>query len=576
MSVAEGAPPVDSAADATPPARLGWFERLDGRLAAASDWLSPILVKEARQAVKSRHFALTFSAVLIAAWAWSMLGTAWTGLDGGRLLAAGSEVFAGYVAILAFPLLVVVPFATFRSLSAEREDRTFELLQITALTPSQAVIGKIISALLQMMVYLSAVAPCMAFTYLLRGITVFEIGLLLVYLIGAGLGLTAICAFFATLSTERHWNVALSVVAIAGLFFSFFLFLGLTFQGLEELVIIAGDDEFWIVNSAIVTAFVAYFLFFVVAAASRITFPSDNRSTRLRYVMHLHPLLLLGWLAAIRFQEFGPGDVTPLILVAAMLIAIHWAAMGAVLIGERPEMSSRVKRELPLSLAGRMFHSWFNPGPSTGFLLVVANLSATMLLFVLAVAAENLLVNGVWSLQGAGAFGAPTYDLVLTFALCAFSYVVFYLGLGLICTRVLRRLSPSASGALGFVVVVTLIAAGAGFPMVLHNFFWPRQFEEYLLIELPNPFWTLASFLPNQSMYATYAVEFTVMPAAAALLIVLLNLYGVARELGYIRQPKPQRVVEDDAARNRRPRPKRNPWDEGEEAPPGPTTAAES
>lgn len=566
MSVAEGASPIDAAAPSEREAAAPrWFDRWELRLTEASDWLSPILVKEARQAVKSRQFALTFSAVLIASWAWSMLGTAWSGLDGGRTSVAGAQVFSGYVAILALPLLVVVPFAAFRSLSAEREDQTFELLQITALTPYQAVIGKIGSSALQMVVYMSAVAPCMAFTFMLRGITVFEIALLLLYLLGAGLGLTAICAFLATLSTERHWNVALSVVAIAGLFFSFFMFLAFTFNGLEELAGAAMDDEFWIINTALLTAFVAYFVFFVVAAASRITFPSDNRSTRLRYVMHAHPLLLLGWLAALRFQEFGPDESTPLLIVAAILIAMHWAIMGAVLIGERPEMSARVKRDLPLSLAGRMFHSWFNPGPSTGFMLVAANLSATMLVFVFAVLAENAIEHGRFSLSGsAGRGGLPDYELTLAFSLCAFSYVIFYLGLGLLLTRTLRRLSPTASGVLGFVVVATLVAAGAGFPMVLHNYFYPREFDEYLLIELPNPFWTLGAMLTQQSVYLRYYTELLVMPAAAAFLVVLLNLYGVARELGYIRQPKPQRVLEDDAAQNVRPRVKQNPWDEDE------------
>ena len=38
-----------------------------------------------------------------------------------------------YYAILAFPLAVVVPYAAFRSLAAEREDNTYDLLSITTL-----------------------------------------------------------------------------------------------------------------------------------------------------------------------------------------------------------------------------------------------------------------------------------------------------------------------------------------------------------------------------------------------------------------------------------------------------------
>ena len=50
----------------------------------------------------------------------------------GHLLRAGRPLMmSGYYCILAFPLLVIVPFSAFRSLAAEREDGTYELLSIT-------------------------------------------------------------------------------------------------------------------------------------------------------------------------------------------------------------------------------------------------------------------------------------------------------------------------------------------------------------------------------------------------------------------------------------------------------------
>ncbi len=56
-----------------------------GRIDAALEWLgerfNPILVKEARQALKSRQFVLTFGLLLIAAWAWSLIGLVMMGGD---------------------------------------------------------------------------------------------------------------------------------------------------------------------------------------------------------------------------------------------------------------------------------------------------------------------------------------------------------------------------------------------------------------------------------------------------------------------------------------------------------------
>ena len=122
--------------------------------------------------------------------------------------ARGPEIFVGYYLILAFPLTIIVPFGAFRSLAAEREDRTYELLSISALTARQMIGGKLGSAIVQMLVYLSAISPCMAFTYLLRGIDFLTIGLFLVYTVLASVGLSAgiiaVCLVGAYLTYSRR------------------------------------------------------------------------------------------------------------------------------------------------------------------------------------------------------------------------------------------------------------------------------------------------------------------------------------------------------------------------------------
>ena len=125
-----------------------------GRL---SEWLNPILVKEARQALRSRQFTTH-----VLSDALGRLGcgrSSGSGLDGARAIyyaAVGPSMFYGYHLILAFPLLIVAPYSAFHSLSAERQDRTFELVSITALDARQILSGKLSSIVLQMLVYLSA------------------------------------------------------------------------------------------------------------------------------------------------------------------------------------------------------------------------------------------------------------------------------------------------------------------------------------------------------------------------------------------------------------------------------------
>ena len=48
--------------------------QLEQRLERVGEWLNPILVKEVRQALKSRMFVVVFALMLIFGWGWSIFG----------------------------------------------------------------------------------------------------------------------------------------------------------------------------------------------------------------------------------------------------------------------------------------------------------------------------------------------------------------------------------------------------------------------------------------------------------------------------------------------------------------------
>ncbi|HVT27922.1 MAG TPA: ABC transporter permease, partial [Lacipirellulaceae bacterium] len=192
------------------------WSHIERVLVYAGDWLNPILVKETRQALKSFQFTVTFILLLIGCWIVTMGGVA---LIGPRIFyaAEGGSLMLWYYAILAFPLAVVVPYAAFRSLAEEREDNTYDLLSITTLRPRQIISGKLGSALVQMGVYFSAITPCLAFTYLLRGIDLPTIAVLLAYLFFWSLGLSMIGILLATLTKRRFAHVFVSVAFVGTL-----------------------------------------------------------------------------------------------------------------------------------------------------------------------------------------------------------------------------------------------------------------------------------------------------------------------------------------------------------------------
>lgn len=516
-----------------------WLTRAEGYMERIGEWLNPILVKECRQALKSRQFVITFSLLLLCGWGWSIIGVAFIGPDI-YFSFSGPEMFYGYYVVLSFPLLVIVPFCAFRSLASEREDHTFELVSITTLKPRQIVGGKLGSAVLQMIVYFSAISPCLAFTYMLRGIDVVTIVLILVYAFMASLGLSLLSLLIATLTSEKHWQAVLSVVLILGLAFLFIMGLMLAYSILESAQSVYGDADFWYGNLALLTGYVAYFALFYLTAAAQLTFASDNRSTPLRIVMVGQFLLFTAWMAWVTvhyWPSIQSVDITIPLVIYLSFCGLHWYVMGAFMSGEWPYLSPRVKRQLPQSFFGRTFLTWFNPGPGTGLLFALGNL-LTALLLVLTVIFVWFGFNG-----GAAAGGGPKPEQVVFFGLIGYCYVAIYLGIGKLLVSLSQRLA--AVGIVMTVLVqILLLLLGCGVPLIVQLMSSDLRNSGYSLLHITDPFWTLAEVVDRNTLYGP-AVLALVAPVAA--LVMLCNLPAIAAEVRHVRVAKPQRVAEEDA-----------------------------
>src|SRR4051794_1242587 len=86
-----------------------WLNRADRWVTHLNERLNPILVKEARQALKSKQFVITFMLVLLCAWGVSILILAAIG-PSVNLGTYGPTMFEWYYGILAAALLIIVPF----------------------------------------------------------------------------------------------------------------------------------------------------------------------------------------------------------------------------------------------------------------------------------------------------------------------------------------------------------------------------------------------------------------------------------------------------------------------------------
>ena len=526
---------------------------LDRLLARIGEHVNPILVKETRQALKSRQFTITFALLLLFGWGWSMLGPAVFGPEI-RYAPKGTAMFIGYYLILAFPLLVIVPFSAFRSLIGESEEGTYELIAITTLRPSQIVSGKLASAGLQMAIYLSAIAPCVAFTYLLRGIDFLTMALAIFFTVLASLGLSLCGLLLATLTTEKHWQVVLSVVGIIGLLFTFMvncqLASGMILMGGSAF----GQPGFWNAPAIFLMNYAGYFLLLFFAATAQLTFASDNRSTRLRIAMLIEHAIIVASLAWGWLETDFPPDF---FAVAALLLTLHWYVLGACMTAESPGLSLRVRRRLPQSLLGRAVFTWFNPGPATGYVFAVAAMLG--MLAVVAIAAQFHPVST--AAAPTAAFRPPVGRFeIAAFAMLCVSYLTIYLGLGLALIRALRRICQ-VRRLLAILVQVLLVLLGTIVPFTIQLSSPELRHLDYSYLQITNPFWTLFEALGHWGVLLTYDLLWVILPLAA-LLVFVLNLPAIAREVGQVRVAKPVRVEEEDAQQNALQPTRKDPWDD--------------
>ncbi|MFO0925289.1 MAG: hypothetical protein U0905_22745 [Pirellulales bacterium] len=80
---------------------------IDAKLLSLSDWLNPILVKETRQALKSRQFLATFGLTLLAVLIWTIVSIS-VSIPGIYYLPGGGTLLGGYFTILMVPVCAVV------------------------------------------------------------------------------------------------------------------------------------------------------------------------------------------------------------------------------------------------------------------------------------------------------------------------------------------------------------------------------------------------------------------------------------------------------------------------------------
>ena len=495
----------------------GFIDRSSRRIA---ENLNPILIKEARQSLKSRQFIITFFLLLVASCCWTVLGVVMN-TPNVYYLPTGNSMIVGYYFVLAIPVMGMVPLAAHRSLAAEIDDSTFEMLSITNLTSFRIVMGKLNSSVLQMLIYFAAVVPCLAFTFLLRGVDLLTIVYLVLLVTTVSLLVTTIALMLATVAPSRAGQTMSLLMTMAVILLAEFI-CGVI---VLESMLISNDTltlEVWVVLGNCTVISISFMALFVKAAAARIAPITENRSTGLRYLMFLQQML---WVGCIGMMGLISRD-SEVVVFGIVVLGGYWLLMGTLMLAESPELSPRVQRGLPQTFLGRAFLTWFNPGPGTGFVYAVASGIA------------GVSVLGIFSFVADLTVTRP--EVPIYTALIVIGYLAGFLGIiRLIAMPLCRRFGRMFSITIGTLVSVMLLALMA--PSTITVLMTGGVSNSYSTIHTLNWAWTLAEVADRQR----YQIFDASLVLCVGVIIGIFNLALLFREFDYRRIAVPDRVLQD-------------------------------
>jgi ABC-type transport system involved in multi-copper enzyme maturation permease subunit len=350
---------MDQAA-APAPSRFGFF----------GDFLNPVLVKEIRQSQRGKVFAISLIVtVMLALLACTMMALE---IDG-RTAQPGREFFTVVYGFLCSAVLLVVPFQAFHAMGSEWDDHTFEMLVLSNLKPRQIIVGKILAAFVQALVFFAAFMPFLAVAFLLRGVDVIVLGVILGLTAAASLWLTTVSIMFSTLSRQRFLRVLMMVVLAGSLVGMIGAATGMGSELMRRPDQIA-DRDFWLALPQML-AFAAFTgLLALFISCNLLSHEEENRSTNVRVLVSVGTVLFL---VAMTFNVAVPASPLPREpLFGLTIMAVFGLALaGAFLCSEPETLGRRVAPTVPKSgVMALLTLPWF-PGRGRGVIFMLMHMA---------------------------------------------------------------------------------------------------------------------------------------------------------------------------------------------------------
>ncbi len=392
---------------------------------AGLDRLNAVFLKELRQALRGRAFAILFPITVAVGVALAITVM----VDAGDRTGQGPIVLQTILGVLAVAVLGLVPFSTFQSMAGEWDEGTHDLLVLSHLSPTRIVLGKLLTASVESALYVCAFLPLLLFTFLLSGVDVRDVIVLVALLYAASIAMSCVAMSLAGLSRTKLWRVIL-LACLAGV--GLLAWIGSV--AMIEWTVLRGrgitsaamTDELAITLALIGVTGVIAFAF----AATRIAHPEDDRSGPVRIAISALLVVTLTWFALDPFGMYGRTAVWALVIVLGVLLAVF-----AIFFVTEPErLPRRTATRVPKNAVFALLATPFLPGGGRGVLWWMLQL---VILFVWAyVAADPPAMHAGIPVSDLHSWSARSVERWI--AMMAY-FLVYLAGISLALTSFRRR-----------------------------------------------------------------------------------------------------------------------------------------
>jgi len=465
-----------------------------------ADRLNPILVKEVRQALRGRFFRVMFWLTLLVATLVGLLIVAGAASErGDQIELIGEPFFLVMFGCMAAAVHVFVPFSAFLATSAEWDENTHDLLVLSNLRPHQIVSGKLLSALIQALLYYSTFGPFLVFAYLLNGIDLLSIAVILVGSMATCVGLSLVGIALASLARVKAVRGMLMALFGIVLTMAWGGTIGMAVGIVEQPQMLRGSDGQSALFSYVLIVLVVGGLFGVIAGA-RFAHEEENRSTGLR-ILSVAIVLAAGVWGAWMHAAFGTHQFS---WAGQVIAVVFLVLLWLFFFSERDALGRRASKLVPAQRGLALLCAPFLPGGGLGVLLF-------LLQAVLALVSTYLALGA-----GPVSAGDVRESLGLVAALYGYAFVYLALPAGLASFRVQSLRGRALVRAWTLVSIPVLLLGPALVGLLFGIVPWMEMKHPF------NPVWVMDE-LTNDTVDVRAVLTLVVL-ALASLVTLALNV----------------------------------------------------